>query len=70
MKFSLKPLLGQKKREYRDMLHRYGLKNAKVWHLTYGNTQYLLTMHDITAEAQDMRVIFLQTAAQPKSSAF
>lgn len=54
----VKVITGIKKREYQDMLRRYGLKNAKVWHHTFGNTQYLLTMHDINPEAQELLKTF------------
>jgi len=48
----VKTILGPKKNEYQDMLRRYGLKNAKVWRHTIGNTGYLLTMHEMLPQAQ------------------
>lgn len=47
-------ILGPKKEAYQEMLQRYGLKNAKVWHHTIGATQYLFTLHEITPEAPQL----------------
>ena len=47
----VKEITGTRKKEYQDMLRRYGLKNAKVWLHTFENTQYLLTMHEMTPDA-------------------
>jgi hypothetical protein len=58
----VKVITGVKKSEYQDMLRRYGLKNAKVWHHTFGSTHYLLTMHDITPEAQELLKRFTTSA--------
>lgn len=46
-------ITGKRKKEYKDMLRRYGLKNAKVWYHTFGNIPYLLTVHDLTPEAEE-----------------
>lgn len=43
---------GPRKKEYAEMLKRYGLKNVKVWHCKFESKEYMMVMHDSEEEAQ------------------
>lgn len=38
---------GPRKKEYRDMLGRYGLKSVKVWYQSFSGKEYVIVLHDI-----------------------
>ena len=48
-----KEITGPKKKEYADLLKRYGLKSAKVWHHTFGDKEYIMVLHDTEEDAQE-----------------
>jgi len=38
-------ITGARKREYSDLLKRYGLRTAKVWHQKVENKEYIMIFH-------------------------
>lgn len=44
-------ITGPRKQEYNDMLHRYGLKTAKVWHRKFSGQDFIMVVHDMEDDA-------------------
>lgn len=42
---------GSRKKEYTDLLHRYGLKNAKAYHHKLGGKEWIIVIHDAEEDA-------------------
>ncbi len=42
---------GPRKREYMDLLKRYGLRNAKVYYHKMGNKEFVIVIHDAEDDA-------------------
>lgn len=43
--------LGPRKKEYIDLLKRYGLKNAKVYHHKWKGKEFVIVIHDAEDDA-------------------
>lgn len=42
---------GPRKREYLDLLHRYGLKNVKIYYQTLSGREFVIVVHDAEDDA-------------------
>lgn len=50
----LKECMGQRKKEYKDLLMRYGLNDLKIWVSTIGDRDYAIFTHDMNDNAPDL----------------
>lgn len=46
-------ITGPRKKEYVDLLKRYHLKTANVWHQKIGDKEYIIVYHEIAGEVKD-----------------
>ena len=44
---------GHRKREYADLLHRYGLRNTKVYYHRLGDREFIIVMHDAEDDVKE-----------------
>lgn len=49
---------GPRKREYIDLLHRYGLKNVKVYYHKLGGKELIIVIHDAEDDAVERLINF------------
>ncbi len=55
---------GPRKKEYKDLLKRYGLKNAKVYYHKLGHKEFIIVVHDAEMDARE-RLSHFATSKHP-----